>query len=220
VARLGGKPVKTGRYPVVLAPEVAAGFFGHLVGAISGGNLYRRSSFLLDALGQTVLPPHISIQEDPLLPQGLASAPFDSEGVGTQARTIVAEGVLQTYLLASYAARKLNMTPTGHAGGIYNWQVSHSEKTQADMLRDMDTGLLITEVMGQGVNLVTGDYSRGAAGFWVENGHIVAPVSEITLAGNLRDMLMGIQTVGADVDIRYQIRSGSVLLDAVQVAGS
>lgn len=219
LARLGARKIDTAKVPVIFRADVAGSLFGHLVAAISGGNLYRKSSFLLDALGEQVLPAWLTIHEDPLLQGGLASSPFDNEGVATQARDIVTDGVLQTYLLTSYAARKLNRQPTGHAGGIHNWRVSHSDKTLTDLCQQMGTGLLVTELMGQGVNLVNGDYSRGAGGFWVENGVIQYPVEEITIAGNLKDMLANIVEIGADIDTRHALHTGSVLLDELRIAG-
>ena len=182
VSRLDAQKLKTGHYPVMFAADVATGLLGHLVMAISGGNLYRKSSFLLDQLGQQVLPEWFNVSEKPHILRGLASSPFDSEGVFTQDREIITDGVLATYLLTSYAARKMDMTPTGHAGGIHNWYIQSTGQDFEQMLKELGTGLLVTEVMGQGVNIVTGDYSRGAAGFWVENGQIQFPVSEITIA--------------------------------------
>ncbi|RND33892.1 metalloprotease PmbA, partial [Vibrio cholerae] len=170
VSRLDPQKLKTGQFPVMFAADVATGLIGHLVMAISGGNLYRKSSFLLDHLGKTILPTWFNISERPHVMRGLASSPFDSEGVRTQDLEIITDGVLATYLLTSYAARKMNMTPTGHAGGIHNWYVKSTGQNYQQMLKELGTGLLVTEVMGQGVNVVTGDYSRGAAGFWVENG--------------------------------------------------
>jgi PmbA protein len=219
VSRLDAQKLKTGQYPVMFASDVATGLIGHLVMAISGGNLYRKSSFLLDQLGQQVLPEWFNISEKPHLLRGLASSPFDSEGVFTQDRDIITDGKLATYLLTSYAARKMDMTPTGHAGGIHNWFVQTTGQSFAQMLKELGTGLLVTETMGQGVNIVTGDYSRGAAGFWVENGEIQYPVSEITIAGNLKEMFQKIVAVGSDVETRSQIQTGSILLESMKVAG-
>ncbi|NAX20729.1 metalloprotease PmbA [Vibrio sp. V39_P1S14PM300] len=219
VRRLDARRLATGKFPVMFAADVATGLMGHLVMAISGGNLYRKSSFLLEQLGQTVLPEWFNIQERPHVLRGLASSPFDSEGVVTQDRDIITDGVLATYLLTSYAARKMNMTPTGHAGGIHNWYVKSTGQSFEQMLKALGTGLLVTEVMGQGVNIVTGDYSRGAAGFWVENGEIQYPVSEITIAGNLKQMFQQIVAVGNDVEERSQIQTGSILLESMKVAG-
>ncbi|EKZ9011770.1 metalloprotease PmbA [Vibrio alginolyticus] len=219
VNRLDAQRLKTGQYPIMFAADVATGLIGHLVMAISGGNLYRKSSFLLDHLGKQVLPEWFNISERPHVLRGLASSPFDSEGVYTQDREIITDGVLATYLLTSYAARKMKMTPTGHAGGIHNWYVKSTGQNFEQMLKELGTGLLVTEVMGQGVNVVTGDYSRGAAGFWIENGEIQYPVSEITIAGNLKDMFTKIVAVGSDIETRSQIQTGSILLDSMKVAG-
>ncbi|MEF1283620.1 metalloprotease PmbA [Vibrio sp. M250220] len=219
VSRLDAQKMKTGKYPVMFAADVATGLLGHLVMAISGGNLYRKSSFLLDHLGKQILPEWFSVSERPHVLRGLASTPFDSEGVFTQDLEIITDGVLATYLLTSYAARKMNMTPTGHAGGIHNWFVKSTGQNLEQMLKELGTGLLVTEVMGQGVNVVTGDYSRGAAGFWVENGEIQYPVSEITIASNLKEMFNQIVAVGNDVETRSQIQTGSILLESMKVAG-
>ncbi|GHY92924.1 pmbA protein [Vibrio cholerae] len=219
VSRLDPQKLKTGQFPVMFAADVATGLIGHLVMAISGGNLYRKSSFLLDHLGKTILPTWFNISERPHVMRGLASSPFDSEGVRTQDLEIITDGVLATYLLTSYAARKMNMTPTGHAGGIHNWYVKSTGQNYQQMLKELGTGLLVTEVMGQGVNVVTGDYSRGAAGFWVENGEIKYPVSEITIAGNLKQMLQQIVAVGSDIETRSQIQTGSILIESMKVAG-
>ena len=219
INRLDAQKLKTGQYPVMFAADVATGLLGHLVMAISGGNLYRQSSFLLDQLGHQILPEWFNVSERPHVLRGLASSPFDSEGVFTQDREIITDGVLATYLLTSYAARKMDMTPTGHAGGIHNWYVKSTGQNFEQMLKELGTGLLVTEVMGQGVNIVTGDYSRGAAGFWVENGEIKFPVSEITIAGNLKDMYNQIVAVGSDVETRSQIQTGSILLESMKVAG-
>ncbi|HCZ9576460.1 TPA: metalloprotease PmbA [Vibrio cholerae] len=219
VSRLDPQKLKTGQFPVMFAADVATGLIGHLVMAISGGNLYRKSSFLLDHLGKTILPTWFNISERPHVMRGLASSPFDSEGVRTQDLEIITDGVLATYLLTSYAARKMNMTPTGHAGGIHNWYVKSTGQNYQQMLKELGTGLLVTEVMGQGVNVVTGDYSRGAAGFWVENGEIKYPVSEITIAGNLKQMLQQIVAVGSDIETRSQIQTGSILIESMKIAG-
>lgn len=219
VSRLDAQKLKTGKFPVMFAADVATGLLGHLVMAISGGNLYRKSSFLLDHLGKQILPSWFNVSELPHILRGLASSPFDSEGVRTVDTEIITDGVLSTYLLTSYAARKMGMTPTGHAGGIHNCFVKSTGQNFEQMLKELGTGLLVTEVMGQGVNVVTGDYSRGAAGFWVENGVIQYPVSEITIAGNLKDMFNQIVAVGSDVETRSQIQTGSILLESMKVAG-
>ncbi|SON50664.1 metalloprotease PmbA [Vibrio tapetis] len=219
VSRLDAKRLATGKYPVMFSADVATGLIGHLVMAISGGSLYRKSSFLLDKLGEKILPDWFNIEEKPHVLRGLASSPFDNEGVFTQDRQIITDGVLSTYLLTSYAARKMNMTPTGHAGGIHNWFVKSTGQDFDAMLKTLGTGFLVTELMGQGVNMVTGDYSRGAAGFWVENGEIQYAVSEVTIAGNLVDMLQKIVAVGTDIETRSQIQTGSILLESLKVAG-
>jgi len=219
LARLGARKIDTAKVPVIFRADVASSLFGHMIAAISGGNLYRKSSFLLDALGETILPEWLTITEDPHLVGGLASTPFDNEGVATRKQDIIKAGVLQTYLLTSYAARKLDRTPTGHAGGIHNWRMTHSDISLQQLCQQMGKGLLVTELMGQGVNLVNGDYSRGAAGFWVENGEIQYPVEEITIAGNLKDMLRNIVAIGNDTDTRHALHTGSVLLDELRIAG-
>ncbi|MBG6240628.1 MAG: metalloprotease PmbA [Candidatus Symbiopectobacterium sp. Dall1.0] len=219
LSRLSPCKLPTMEAPVMFAAEVATGLFGHLVGAISGGNVYRKSTFLLDKLGQQILPDWLTIEELPHLRKGLASTPFDSEGVRTAQRDIVKDGVLQTWLLTSYAARKLGMKSTGHAGGIHNWRIAGQGLNFQQMLKQMDKGLLVTELMGQGVSAVTGDYSRGASGFWVENGEIQYPVSEITIAGNLKTMLRDMVTLGDDIETRSNIQCGSVLLPGMKIAG-
>lgn len=219
LSRLSPRKLSTMKAPVIFAPEVATGLFGHLVGAISGSSVYRKSTFLLDALGSQILPEWLTIEEKPHLLKGLASTPFDSEGVRTQNRDIVKDGVLQTWLLTSYAARKLGLQSTGHAGGIHNWRIAGQGSSFNDLLRQMGKGLVVTELMGQGVSGITGDYSRGAAGFWVENGEIQYPVSEITIAGNLKDMWRNIVTVGDDIETRSNIQCGSVLLPEMSIAG-
>lgn len=219
--RLDARKVGTQQCPVLFVPEMARSVIGSFAGAISGGAQYRKSSFLLDAVGQEVFPGWMHIAEDPLLPGALGSAPFDGEGVRTRARDLIADGVLQDYILDSYSARRLGLRTTGNAGGARNVSVRPhpGEKGLPELLSDMGTGLLVTEMIGQGVNLVTGDYSRGAAGFWVENGEIAYPVEEITIAGNLRDIYRRIAAVGNDVDLRGNIRTGSILVEAMTVAG-
>ncbi|WP_405128400.1 metalloprotease PmbA [Pseudoalteromonas sp. PB2-1] len=220
LAKLNSQKLGTMKVPVIFRADIANSLFGHLVSAIGGGALYRKSSFLLDSLGTKVFSDCVNISERPHLLKGLASSPFDAEGLKTVDREIIQGGELQTYLLASYAARKLSMAPTGHAGGIHNWLV---EQTHADLnalLKTMGTGLLVTELMGQGVNTVTGDYSRGAAGFWVESGEIQYPVSEITIAGNLKDMFKAVVGLGGDIERRGGIQTGSVLIEQMQIAGS
>ena len=220
IAMLNPRKLDTCQLPVIFHAEVASSLFGHLVSAISGGSLYRNSSFLMDSLGTQVLPEFVTIEERPHIIKGLASSPFDSEGVQTQDKNIVEAGVLTTYLLTGYSGRKLGMNTTGHAGGIHNWLIQHSEPGLASLLKKMDRGLLVTELMGQGVNTVTGDYSRGAAGYWVENGEIQYPVSEITIAGNLKDMFMQIVAIGGDIEKRGAVQTGSILIENMQVAGN
>lgn len=219
VSRLGGRKIKTGSVPVLMHKEIAASLFGHYVSAISGGSLYRRSSFLLDKLGHQIFPEWLNIIERPHLKGALASSNFDSEGVATKDMTIVDKGQLSTYLYTTYSARKLNTVSTGHAGGIHNWIIGNSGHSDEDLLKEMGTGLLVTEMMGQGVNIVTGDYSRGAAGFWVENGEIQYPVHEVTIAGSLQDMYANIVAIGAEQDVRGGVQTGSVLLNKMQIAG-
>ncbi len=219
VERLGAAKIKTQESPVIFAPEVASGLFGHLVGAISGSSIYKKSTFLLDRLDTQVFPEWMQISEKPHLHKGIASSPYDQEGGKTFKRNIIEDGVLQTYLLTGYAARKLNMPSTGHAGGIHNWFVKNSGLDLAGLLKEMGTGLFVTELMGQGVNMVTGDYSRGASGFWIENGVIAYPVHEITIAGNLKEMFMGIEAVASDIDPRSSLKTGSILINKMKIAG-
>ena len=223
-ARLGARRLSTRDCPVLFASEVARSLVGHLVSAVSGGSLYRRASFLLDHAGKQVLPDFVTAVEKPLLPRGHASSAFDAEGVATRESALVENGVLQHYVLGSYSARKLGLESTGNAGGVHNLVVEAGsiDGDAADfpgMLRRLGTGLLVTELIGQGVSIVTGDYSRGAAGFWVENGEIAYPVQEITIAGNLRDIFMGVQAIGSDVDKRSSMLTGSILVGKMTVAG-
>ena len=224
LSRLNSRKITTRECPVLFESPLAAGLLGAFVQAVSGGPLYRRSTFLLDSLGKQVFPKHIDLSEDPHVVRGKGSAPFDDEGVRTRARKVVEAGKVGGYFLSSYSARKLGMKTTGNAGGSHNLTLS-SRLTQAGddldaMLRKLGTGLFVIELMGQGVNYVTGDYSRGASGFWVENGQIAYPVEEITIAGNLRDMLMGIEAVGADVYTYGAKTVGSILVNRMKVAGS
>jgi PmbA protein len=220
IARLGPRRIRTRRAPVLFVPEIARGLIGHFVAAIRGSSQYRQSSFLLNSVGQAVFPPGFSIAERPHIPKAMGSAPFDDEGVATRDRELIADGILTGYILSSYSARKLGLETTGNAGGAHNLLVAPTLAGGADaLLSRLGTGLLVTELMGQGVNMVTGDYSRGAAGFWVENGSIQYPVAEITIAGNLRDMLKGIAAVGDDVDVRGGTRVGSILLQEMTIAG-
>ena len=219
VRRLGSQRIKTAQVPVLFEAPLASGLISHLVSAISGGNLYRKSSFLLDSLGKQVMSPLITIEEQPHLLKGLASSPFDNEGVATQARTLVKDGVLNGYILSSYSARKLGMQSTGNAGGNHNLIVSHGDLDLNGLLKTMGTGLLVTELLGHGINMVTGDYSRGAAGFWVENGVIAHPVEEITIAGNLQTMFKQIVAIGNDVLVQGSKQVGSILIENMTVAG-
>jgi PmbA protein len=221
IARLGPRRLSTRRAPVLFVPEIARGLIGHFTAAIRGSSQYRQSSFLLNSVGEQVFPPGFSIAERPHIPKAAGSAPFDDEGVATRDRELVADGVVTGYILSSYSARKLGLETTGNAGGPHNLLVKPSLAGGMDaLLRRLGTGLLVTELMGQGVNMVTGDYSRGAAGFWVENGSMQYPVAEITIAGNLRDMLKGIAAVGDDVDVRGGTRVGSILLPEMTIAGN
>ncbi|MCU0967736.1 MAG: metalloprotease PmbA [Rubrivivax sp.] len=223
LARLKSRRVPTGEVPVLFEAPVASGLVGSFVGAVSGGALYRKASFLVDSLGQAVLADHLDLREDPHVPKGKGSAPFDDEGVHTRPRTVVDGGVVQGYFLSSYSARKLGMRTTGHAGGAQNLVLTSRLTRPGDdldaMLRRLDRGLFVTELMGQGVNAVTGDYSRGAAGFWVEGGRIAFPVHEVTIAGNLKQMLRDIAAVGADAYTQGSRTTGSVLVSRMKLAG-
>lgn len=218
IRRLGVRPIKTGQYPVMFEASLAGGFISSLIGAISGGNLYRRSTFLLDSLGKQIASPLLNIQELPHIRKGIASSPFDNEGVATHSRRLIENGVLQGYVLSSYSARKLGLKTTGNAGGAHNLIVRHTNQSFTDLLKMMGTGLLVTEVLGQGLNMVTGDYSRGAAGLWVENGEIVYPVEEITIAGNMKEMLNQIIAIGDDAIPQSSKQTGSILLESMTVA--
>ncbi|MGH8167983.1 MAG: metallopeptidase TldD-related protein, partial [Woeseiaceae bacterium] len=220
VGRLGARKIKTVKAPVVFAAELARGFIGHAIGAISGGAQYRRSSFLLEAAGDQVFPGFLRIEERPHIPKGLASAPYDAEGVATRNRDIVVDGVLKGYVLSSYSARRLGLVTTGNAGGAHNLIVPGNAKDQHELLKMMGDGLLVSELIGQGVNGVTGDYSRGAVGYWVENGEIAFPVHEVTIAGNLQELYKNIRAVGRDQDLRGGIRCGSLLVDGMTIAGA
>lgn len=220
IRRLGARRLKTGRMSVLFAPEVAKGLLGHLVSAVSGPTLYRNASFLKDAVGEEIFPRWVRISERPHLLRGAGSAAFDGEGVATHERDLVADGVLQAYVLSSYSARRLGLETTGNSGGVRNLLLHPGEMDYEELLWHMGTGFLVTEVMGQGVNLLTGDYSRGASGFLVEQGRISHPVEEVTIAGNLRDMFSGLVAAGRDLDTRGNIHSGSILLANMTVAGS
>jgi PmbA protein len=219
VRRLGARKIETRSAPVLFPAELARGLLGHFVSAIRGTSQYRRASYLLDAVGETVFPDSVMIEERPHIPGALASVPFDSEGVATRDRVLVGDGVLESLVLSSYSARKLGLQTTGNAGGVHNLLVSGGGGQLDDLLAAMGTGLLVNELLGQGVNIVTGDYSRGASGFWVEDGRIAYPVSEVTIAGNLKDMLRNLRVIGDDTDLRGSIRSGSILLDEMRIAG-
>ncbi|MFC6839723.1 metalloprotease PmbA [Xanthomonas theicola] len=220
VARLQPRSLPTGEVPVLFAPEMARSLVGHLLGAVSGGALYRRASFLLDSVGSRLFPDWFAIDELPHLRRGLRSAAFDGEGVATRAAPLVAGGVLQRYVLGSYSARKLGLQTTANAGGVHNLQVAANADDLASIAAGIPRGLLVTELMGNGVNPVTGDYSRGAGGFWIENGAIAYPVDEVTIAGNLREMFQRIEAVGRDIDVRSHVHIGAVLVGRMTVAGN
>ena len=219
LSRLGARPIKTQEAPVMFQADVAVGLLRTFISAIRGSALYRKASFLLDHLGQPVFPDFVQIHEEPRLPRGLASAAYDNEGVATTERTYIDDGELQSYVLDSYAARKLGLKTTGNAGGVRNLRINSGELDRAGLLKAMGRGLLVTELMGQGINMVTGDYSRGASGFWVENGEIQHPVEEVTIAGNLKQMFMGLQAVGSDLETRSSVQTGSWLIERMTIAG-
>lgn len=219
VRRVGARRIGTRTVPVIFVAELARGFLGHMVSAVKGAAQYRKASFLLGSAGRQVLPQWLSIEERPHLPRALGSAPFDAEGVATHDRTLVRDGVLQGYVLSSYSARRLGLQTTGNAGGIHNLVVTTGSEDLEGLTRQMGRGFVVTELMGHGINGVTGDYSRGASGFWVEGGQIEHPVQEVTIAGNLKDLYLDIQAVGADVDRRGVIQSGSLLLGRMTIAG-
>lgn len=221
VERLNPRQIKTCEVPVIFYNDVATGLIGHLAGAISGGSLYRKASFMQDKLGCPILPDWFEIAERPHLLRQLASSPFDSEGIKTQDHQIIQDGILQTYLLTNYSAKKLGMQTTGHAGGIHNWLVKSNRTGGLEiLLKEMGTGLLVTEMLGSAINGVTGEYSRGAAGFWVENGEIQYPVAEITIAGQLQEMYQNLIAVGDDIEHRSNIQTGSILLERMKVSGN
>jgi PmbA protein len=219
LARLKARRLPTQQAPVLFQADVAVGLLRSFIGAIRGSSLYRKASFLLDHLGKPVFPEWVEIHEEPLLSGGLASAAYDSEGVATRHQSFIQDGVLQGYVLDSYAARKLGMQTSGNAGGVRNLRVNSGKLDRNGLLKTLDKGLLVTELMGQGVNMVTGDYSRGAAGFWVENGEIQFPVEEITIAGNMRDMFLGLREIGTDVETRTSVQTGSWLIERMTIAG-
>ena len=220
LSRLDPRKLKTAKVPVIFTADLATGLFSHLLKAISGGSLYRQASFLLDSIGQQVLPEFVSIHEDPFVAQGLASCPFDAEGVQVAPRYIVEHGVIQGYILSSYSARRLGLKTTGNAGGCHNIRINHQNKTLDDLVQAMGMGLIVTDVIGQGVNSVTGDYSRGASGLWVENGHIQYPVEEITIASNLKDMYRNVLAIANDIEPRSSIQVGSTLIAEMTVGGN
>lgn len=217
--RLEAKRIPTCQAPVIFCADIASGIFSSFISAISGGSLYRKTSFLLDSLGQQAFPTFVHLYEQPHIAKGLGSAPFDAEGVATKERDIVKDGIIQGYVLGSYSARKLGMQSTGNAGGVHNLTVDTSNLSLEELIKKMNKGLIVTELMGQGINRVTGDYSRGAAGFWVENGEIQFPVEEITIAGNLKQMYQHIVDIGNDVDDRFNIRTGSILIENMTIGG-
>lgn len=220
IARLSPRKAPTGQFPVIYAAEVASGFFSPLLNAISGGAQYRKATFLLDALGQRVMPKWLSLVERPHLKKALGSANFDGDGVATREKAFVDEGVVGSYLLSVYSARKLGLVSTGNAGGVFNLDIDGPQTPINDLLSAIDRGLLVTELMGQGLNGVTGDYSRGAAGFWIENGEIQYPVAEVTIAGNMKDMYQSIVALGDDVDFRGNVRAPSVQVESMMIAGA
>ncbi len=219
IARLNARQLTTRQAPILFSAQMAVGLMRSLVNAISGSSLYRRASFLLDRLDDRIFPEFVRIYEEPLLPRGLGSAPFDGDGVATAAKDLISEGVLRTYLLDAYSARRLGMETTGNAGGARNLRIEMGDMDRSAMLREMGTGLFVTELMGQGANPVTGDYSQGAAGFWVENGEIQYPVEEITIASNLEEMFLGLVAVGKDCDFPGSTRTGSWLIEQMTIAG-
>jgi PmbA protein len=220
---MGARRLDTRKVPVLFEAPLAAGLLGAFVQAVSGGALYRKTSFLVDSLGKPVFAPHVQVVEDPHVPRAMGSAPFDEEGVRTRARSVVKDGVVEGYFLSTYSARKLGTQTTGNAGGSHNLALRSSDTQPGDdfdaMLKKLGTGLLLTELMGQGVNYVTGDYSRGAAGFWVENGVIQYPVEEITVASTLQEMFRHIVAIGADSIVRGTKETGSVLIEQMTIAG-
>lgn len=219
LARLGTRTVKTAKVPVLFAADQASGLLGHLIGAIAGGAIYRQSSYLLEAMGQPVFPDWVSIDERPYMPRALGSSAFDGDGLATREQAFVQQGVLHSWVLGTYSGRKLNLPSTANSGGVHNLQITSNAGDLQALLREMGTGLLVTELMGQGVNGVTGDYSRGAGGFWVENGEIQFPVQEVTIAGNLKDMFANLRCVGSDIERRGNNLTGSWLVDGMTVGG-
>lgn len=219
LARRGARKIATGRFPVIFRADVAGGLFSSLLGALSGGALYRNSSYLEQSLGMRILPRGVNVFEDPRLHEGYGSSPIDSDGLATRQQHFIHDGVVERYLLGTYSARKLGLASTANAGGARNVRVTGLQVAMGDLIKGVFRGLLVTELMGQGINLVTGDYSRGAAGFWIENGEIVHAVHEVTIAGNLRDMFQQIEAIGDDIDRRGDLHCGSVLISEMVVAG-
>ncbi len=219
VDRLGGRKMKSCQAPILFDASISGGLLGHLISAIRGGALYRKASFLLDQLGEPLFPDWVTIHEQPYLKRASASAPFDGDGVATRNQNFVTDGELSSYVLDSYSARRLGMETTGNGGGVRNLRMSHGEQNREQLIAEMGTGLLVTELMGQGINMVTGDYSRGASGFWIENGEIAYPVEEITIAGNLKEMFRQIVAVGNDTDLRGNVQTGSILVERMSIAG-
>lgn len=220
LARMGAKPVKTAKVPVLFAADQAAGLLSQLIGSISGGAVYRQSTFLLDAMGSSIFPEWVTIDERPHLRQALGSTAFDGDGLATRAQSFIQQGVLQSWVLGTYSGRRLNLPSTANAGGVHNLHINSNAGDLSALLQEMGTGLLVTELMGQGVNGVTGDYSRGAGGFWVENGVISHPVREVTIAGNLKDMFSNLRCVGSDIERRGNYLTGSWLVDGMTVGGA
>ena len=219
LSRLNARKLSSRKSPVLYIPELASGLLGHFTSAIGGGSQYRKASFLLDSVGSKVFPEFVNMYEQPLIPRGLRSASYDSEGVATREQDIVRDGIVQSYIMGSYSARKLGLQSTGNSGGLHNLTIDSTGQDFSEMLRLMDTGLLLTGLIGSGINGITGDYSRGATGFWVEKGVIQYPVEEITIAGNLKDMLGGIVAVGNDLDRRIGTRTGSILVEQMMISG-
>jgi len=219
VNRLNARKIKTGNYPVVFSSRISSGLFSTFIGAISGSNLYRKSTFLLDSIGQKVFPDFVRVYEQPHIMGALGSGAFDDEGVMTRPNVMVDNGIVQQYVLGSYSARRMGLKTTANSGGVHNLTIDSTGEHLSDILKSMGTGLLVTELMGQGINLITGDYSRGASGFWVENGEIKFPVEEITIAGNLRDMFKNIRAIGCDINPNIATKVGSVLIDSMMIAG-
>ncbi|ALD15052.1 peptidase PmbA [Buchnera aphidicola (Aphis glycines)] len=220
IDRLGARKINTMKASIIFSREISSNFFSHLIPAITGDNVYRKSTFLLHDFRKKIFPSWLSIIENPHIPQGLGSKPFDNEGVKTIVKYIIQNGILSTWLLDSYNGRRLGLISTGNSGGIHNWLVSNQNISFQDLLKNMNTGLLVTELMGQGIDIVSGNYSQGAMGFWVENGKIQYPVNEITISGNLKNMWLNILSISNDIDIRNNIKCGSILISEMQISGN